>query len=439
MSLQRRLMLTFSLAFTLMWLAAASLTGLRMEHEVGEIYDSALQDLAERILPLAYAELLSGESNPGQHIAPLNRRHEWISYVVRDAASHNLLQSGDEEVSQIPKGLARGFSSSDHFRLFTEVGVSGTISVTTAENLDQRTQAVRHALGPLLWPLLALIPATLLAVWAAVSLAFGPVRRFAGAIAAQDRGNLKPVAGADLPKELQPLATAVNGLIHRLKNALEAEQAFTANSAHELRTPIAAALAQTQRLVAELNEDAPRQRAQAVASALRRLARLSEKLLQLAKAEGGGLIATSLTPLAPVLRLVLDEITRSLDPEQPFVVDITEVAHSVDPDAFAILARNLIENAVRHGASEGEIHITLSKDAFSVANEGAFIPPQHLDRLTRRFQRGTSNAEGTGLGLAIVSAICRGAGLNLTMASPAPGCEGGLAVTVTFATPAPQA
>ena len=254
-----------------------------------------------------------------------------------------------------PNDPPLGFSTTDRVRAFTASGVKGTIFVTTVEDLAHRRSAVWRSVAALIWPLLALAPTIVAAVWISVRLAFRPVDRFRGELADRGRGNLTPVAASGLPEEITPVAASVNALIGRLRDALEAERGFAANSAHELRTPIAAALAQSQRLIAELPEGAPRQRAAAVASALRRLTRLSEKLLQLAKAEGGGLIATTARPLAPVLRLVAEDVDRDLDLGGRLELALPDgdaALSDLDPDAFAVLARNLIENAVKHGDPE---------------------------------------------------------------------------------------
>lgn len=188
-----------------------------------------------------------------------------------------------------------------------------------------------------------------------------------------------------------------------------------------------------QRLAAELTEDGARHRALTIAAALRRLARLSEKLLQLAKAEGGGLIAATPQSLAPILSLVVEEVDRDLDLDGRVELTIAAdggAVSDVDPDAFAILARNLIENAVKHGAAEEAVRVTLDAGRLVVANRGAVVPAEQMQRLMRPFERGATAAEGTGLGLPIVAAICRGAGLTLDLASPVPGEPDGFAVTI---------
>ncbi|MFX8289489.1 sensor histidine kinase, partial [Acinetobacter baumannii] len=95
-----------------------------------------------------------------------------------------------------------------------------------------------------------------------------------------------------------------------------------------------------------------------------------------------------------------------------------------------VLARNLIENAIRHGGLEGDIEIRLDSKGFSVANSGPSPDIADLDQLTRAFERGRATSEGTGLGLSIVAAICRNAGLRLTLAAPRPGHSDGFEAKV---------
>jgi two-component system OmpR family sensor kinase len=215
--------------------------------------------------------------------------------------------------------------------------------------------------------------------------------------------------------------------MERLRHSLEAERSFTANSAHELRTPIAAALAQTQRLIAETNETAARTRAQQIETTLRRLSRLSEKLMQLAKAEGGRLQAKE-TDIAAVLKLITEEMVRDPATAGRLVIDIPAepVTFDIDTDAFAILARNLIENGLKHGASGAPVAVMLSTDGvLTVSNEGTVVPPEMLERLSRPFERGSTDAEGSGLGLSIAKTIASRIGGELVLTSPLPGAKSG--------------
>lgn len=435
-SLRRRLGLWLVASVAALWLAAATVAGLVLRREIDEVFDSALQEVAQRVLPLAYSELLSREDGATtQHMAPIGPHREYISYVVRDAEGRELLQSSDADLMDIPRGLKPGFHTTRHLRTYTEAAVQGTIMVTTAEDLSHRASAVRSAVMALIWPLVALVPIALLAVWLAIRLSLKPVVAFREAIEARGRGNLSPVAASGLPEEIAPVAASVNALLERLRGALEAERGFTANSAHELRTPIAAALAQTQRLMAELADGSERERARTIASALKRLSRLSEKLLQLAKAEGGGLLAEASAPVGPVLRLVVEEIARESERDDDLSVFIAAdggPVSDIDPDAFAILARNLIENALKHGAPDQPVEIRLADQVLEVSNAGPIVPAERLERLTRPFERGPTVADGSGLGLAISAAICRGAGLTLDLASPIPGSAEGFRARVHF-------
>jgi two-component system OmpR family sensor kinase len=94
----------------------------------------------------------------------------------------------------------------------------------------------------------------------------------------------------------------------------------------------------------------------------------------------------------------------------------------IDPDAFTVLMRNLIENALLHGDA-GEAVIIMVKEAgtVSVVNGGPAVPAHKLETLKARFVRGRTHARGSGLGLAIAETTAAGAGASLELISPATG------------------
>ncbi|WP_371125906.1 ATP-binding protein [Bosea sp. (in: a-proteobacteria)] len=432
-SLQRRLALALTGGVTALWLLATVAAGLLLRREIDEVFDSALQEVVQRVLPLAYTEILAREADAGsdpQRIASVGAHREYITYIVRDASGRRLLQSHDADLAQFPPNPAHGFSDGPSSRLYTEIAVSGTIVVTAAERPGHRQKAVRDAIKVLAWPLILLLPLGIAGTWVLVAVTLRPVVAFRHEIEARGSGHLAPVSVSHLPSEIAPVAEAVNALMARVRRALDAERSFTANSAHELRTPVAAALAQAQRLRAELPEGAARARTVEIESALKRLARLSEKLLQLARAEGAGLIGEAPQDLVPALRLVLHDLSA----EGAVAVALPPVGRFVstlDMDAFAILARNLIENALKHGDASQPVRVALTDDGrFSVVSPGPVLEPAILAAVTQRFVRGTTMAEGAGLGLSIVQAIAQGVGGEIAFISPATGQAGGLEVVV---------
>ncbi|MBN9471967.1 MAG: hypothetical protein J0J10_24675 [Bosea sp.] len=194
---------------------------------------------------------------------------------------------------------------------------------------------------------------------------------------------------------------------------------------------MAAALAQTQRLIVETTDAAARNQARDIESALRRLSALSEKLMQLARAEGGSLHGAAPVDIGALLRLIVDELTANAGAAGPIKLALPDapVLSRIDPDAFAILMRNLIENALKHGSQAEPVCVTLSMDGLlRIANAGPAVPQDLLARLLDPFERGRSQAKGAGLGLAIAKAIAAGTGSSLELISSREGHQDGFEV-----------
>lgn len=425
-SLQRRLGIGLAVAVTGMWLVAMLVAGLIVRHEMDEAFDSALQETAQRLLPLAVLDVMGREGAPAaRHVAALREHKEFLTYLVRDPEGRILLRSHEAEPAVFPARPATGYRSTRTHRLYGEAAITGTIFIEVAEPLAHRRKAAWESTAGLLAPLPVLIPLSLFVVWWLVRRNMAPVLAFNTEIEARGDGNLTPLAAEALPAEIQPSAEAVNRLMDRLRRSLDAERSFAANSAHELRTPIAATLAQTQRLIAEAPEGALRDRARQIEKALRDLARLSEKLMQLARAEGGGLLAETPQDLWPVLVHLADEFRR--DPQNAARLRVSAPAGArlisrIDPDAFAVLMRNLIENALMHGDAGEAVVITVKEaGTVSIVNGGPAVLAGKLETLKARFVRGRTHARGSGLGLAIAETIAAGAGARLDLISPATG------------------
>lgn len=431
--LQARLALGLGLALTLVWLGTAVLTALSLRHEMEEVFDSSLEETAQRLLPLAVLEITNREAGDGdQHLAPIRAHPELLTYILRDDAGGLLMRSHAADPAAFPDWTGPGFAQNATHRFYSEDTLQGSIRLTVAEPLAQRQQAVGDILMRQILPLALMIPLTLAIVGLSVALGLSGLRRFRGRLAAREARDLSPVPVSDLPAELQTVGETLNDLLARLDAAFEAERSFAANAAHELRTPLAGAIAQIQRLKQETQEAPVIARAVAIEETLKRLTRLSERLLQLARAEGGKLRVDQPGDLRPVARLLVDDLGRNAAGRLVLSLPEGPVLSRLDPDAFGIVLRNLIENALRHGTPGAPVQVILTEAAeLTVANPGPVVAPEVLARLTDRFARASTGA-GSGLGLAIVAAIAGRIGGRLVLSSPRPGHADGFEARITL-------
>lgn len=421
-SLQGRLMLWLGLALTVVWVVAANVTAYIARSEIEEVFDSALQETAQRILPLAVVDILSREEEGiNQRVAAIGDHTEFFTYVVTDERGRILLQSHTADPDTFAEWRGVGFSTTDSHRLYSDEAVKGTIRITVAEPLEHRASVSHEIQRGLGLPLLIMLPLALGAIVFAVRASLAPVRRYRMRLSARSERDLSPINTDDLPTEIASLAETLNGLLGRLETAFDAERSFAANAAHELRTPLAGAIAQAQRLQSETSDPDAKARAGEIETTLKRLTRLAERLMQLARAEGAKLRRNDRADLRPITELIIDDLSRTAAPAR-IVLSLpdTAVLSDLEPDALAIILRNLVENAVRHGQADAPIEVVLSADGtFSVSNEGPVVPEETLARLTHRFERGDgTQSTGSGLGLAIVRSIAERTGGAFDIRSP---------------------
>lgn len=432
-SLQARLGLTLGTLLILLWVAAASVTAVLLRHEMDEVFDSALQETAQRLLPLAVVDIVGREEDGvTQRLAAIRAHKEFFTYIVRDVEGRILLQSDAADPAMFPAYDGPGFRNTASHRLYNDDALQGTIRITVAEPLDHRATVAREIQMGLGLPLVIVIPVVLLLIVFAVRASLTPLRRFRESLEARNARDLSPVPMGDIPGEIAPMAATLNGLLERLNAAFDAERSFAANAAHELRTPLAGAIAQAQRLQAESDDPAVAARARDIEATLKRLTRRSERLMQLARAEGGRLRLDQNTDLRTAVRIVVDDVARGTDgdrialhlPDAPVMSDL-------DPDALGILCRNLVENALRHGSAATPVEVTLDATGeLAVANDGPVVPEATLARLTERFHRAGGSADGSGLGLSIAAAIADRSGSRLQLTSPRPGSDTGFEARV---------
>lgn len=439
-SIAVRLAVGLSAGTALLWIGAASIAGTVMYHELSEAFDSTLRQSALRLLPLAIHDIREPNERR-RNVVGLDADEETFTYFIRGADGTVLLSAEDAGSDLETIGIRDGFDTVNGKRLYAATDPRSGIGIVVIERESDRLSVLAESVSALLWPLAGLIPLSLVGIWFAIRLAMRPLERLRRDIAKRDSRNLTPLSSEGHPSELAPIAEAVASLLARLRSAMDAERAFAASSAHELRTPIAGALAQTQQLTLELGQGPGAARTKEIEQALRHLAHLSEKLLQLSRLEAGFAQAEQRADLVPVVRLVVRDFQSMSGSADRISLDLNRagsLSARITVDAFAIALRNLIQNALIHGASGGVVTVAIEPgNAICVRNHGPVVPKETLERIGEPFARGATSANGTGLGLSIVRSIMQQTGGVLSLSSPVPGTVDGFEARLILEPPEP--
>lgn len=305
-----------------------------------------------------------------------------------------------------------------------------------AQDLRVRRLTARGLVLRSVGPTLVMAPLLMLVVWWVVSFSLRPVERARTQLAARQPDDLSPVPDDSLPDEIRPLVHELNLLLERVRQAFALQQQFVGDAAHELRTPLAALQLQLQSLRRAADNATREQAIGRLGDGVARATRLIEQLLSMARHDGGA-PRLLLTP-TDLVQAVREAVSQSLPQANAKRIDITldgpETA-MVDgqADALVLLARNLLDNAIKYAPEEGAVRIAIDAGAsvsLTVDDTGPGIRPGERERVFDRFYRGAdAGASGSGLGLALVRTLAGRHGATVTL-DDAPG--GGLRARVVF-------
>jgi two-component system sensor histidine kinase QseC len=258
------------------------------------------------------------------------------------------------------------------------------------------------------------LPVLLLLIWLSIRRGLEPLGKLTHEIAARKPDDVLPLNAAEVPSEVRPLVDSLNALLGRIASSMEGERRFTANAAHELRTPLAAIQAQAYLV---RNADSEPERQGAVAQLQRGIARairLVSQLLTMARLdpqhalpdrqpmdlrEVAEAVCADLAPLALQRQQTLE---LQAEPDLPPL--------SGNADMVSMLVSNLVDNAQRYTQAGGHIRVGVASVAGAVClrveDDGPGIPPHLRERVFERFYRVAGpDQTGTGLGLAICQRI----------------------------------
>jgi two-component system sensor histidine kinase QseC len=428
-SLQARLTLLVTAALAALWLATALVTWFDARDELDELLDGHLAQAAALLVVQQVGELSDGEERERAVEAPtLHRYAPKVAFQVfhegrlvmrsAQAPSMPLVRIGREG-----DGFSTAVIDGHDWRVFSARGAERDVQVVVAEELPSRRAILGAVLRAMLWPLALALPLVGLATWWAVRQGTAPLRQLGLALHARDPSALQPVALDQAPSEVQPLVDALNALFARIASLLDTERRFTADAAHELRTPIAAIRTQAQVAAGETS-DGPRQHAlQATIEGCDRAARLIDQMLMLARVESGD--APSMQSLdlgALAQRVIAGMVPAALPRRQALSLDEEGSMQVRGNDMLlAVLLRNLIDNALRYGTDGMPVEVRLRGEdrdvVLAVEDGGPGLPADAIARLGERFFRPPGlAASGSGLGWSIVRRIAEAHGATIDVA-----------------------
>ncbi|CAK9883711.1 MAG: Sensor protein BasS [Candidatus Erwinia impunctatus] len=288
------------------------------------------------------------------------------------------------------------------------------ISFLVNETLSARARnahvekEIHDAIASLLLPSFVMVCLTLLCSFWAISWVIRPLRTLQKNLAQRSAENLTPLPLTETTTEITAVTLAMNQLFSRLDNTIQQERLFTADAAHELRTPLAGL-----RLHLELLQKQGVEQSSMLVRRVDQLMHVIEQLLMLSRA-GQALAGGHYKRInwALIYHPLEDEILELLAQRQQSMMVKGDLSLSMEGDAvlLRLLLRNLLENASRYSPLNSHIVLSVEKKEkgcqVTVSDEGPGIPDSHLPTITQPFSRGDQRYGGSGLGLNIVQRIC---------------------------------
>ena len=437
-SLRRRLLGLLLGGVAVAWLVTMVFSYVDAHHEVDELFDAQLAQAAQTLLALADHDAGDDIEELGDIAHKYQRR---LRFQIWNGDGKLLMRSKNAPETALT--ASKGFSETRNheegrWRHFSQWNEDRSLQVQVSENHHIRDDLIGHIAWRLLLPALFGLPLIGLWVWLATRQGLSSLDGIARQIASRQAQQLQALDPATAPEEVRTMLEAINGLFLRVATTLENERRFTADAAHELRTPLAALQAQLQVAIRARDNDERERSLGQLQQGLTRASHLVDQMLQLAR---------------------LDPESSLPDPQQ---VDLSSLAEEVCADLGAaildknldfdlqaaspcmvtgqaewlrVMLRNLVDNAIRYTPAGGTLQVRLVNQGngpcLTVCDSGPGIPPAERAAVLQRFHRlNHGDQPGSGLGLSIVSRIVELHNARLELAPGDAGC--GLCASATF-------
>ena len=417
-SIRTRILVWILGFFLVIWMGIAYTTYYQSRHEVEELFDAELAQVAGLLGQISATQklLYSGVDSKLKKDIYGHRYEKKIAFQIWQKGKL-VLHSANTPLE--PLSSTQGYSNTiindEAWRVFRLSMPDQNQEIYTAESNDIRDELILEITLNSLYPLTFMIPILILMIWIGISRGLAPVHRITNELQTRSPDNLDEIkAGINVPSEINPLFNAINRLFRKLHNAFERERRFTYDAAHELQTPLASIKAQAQVAMRSSGEKEKQHALEQVTRGVNRATHLVQQLLMMARLDPQtSHLEMHEMDLSQLTRNILGELyseAHEKDVELKLDAGSTHLIQGNEA-AVQILVRNIVSNAIRYSPDNTCVEVSISENAqgteLCVEDNGPGISDEERELIFQRFYRGEGKQHimGSGLGLSIVQRV----------------------------------
>lgn len=418
-SIRRRILLAVSAVYLL----SSALSGVwiyaEISHEVDELFDAEMVQQAKTLLALLPHNDDAVRRDMAINPVDAHTYEDKLWYRIETTMGNNVMQtqgSLDSSAIQFEPGFSTKIIDNTLWHSFGLHSATRDYRILLLQEDEFRSEIRNDLAVDTVIPIFTLLPLMLWLGWWTINQNFSSFRRLADALRRKRSDDYHPFSEAKDTEEVALVKAALNHYLARIEQTFLREKQFSADAAHELRTPLASLKAQLQNQLTKAKTAQQQKELQSLLDSTERLVRLVESLLLLSK--------TELPPqqwrqvnVAAVIRQVISDYYQKIESKSlTLAIDLPSVVTwRAEESYLSVLFSNLIDNAIKYATVGSTIDVTFNGPGFAIINDVEAAHHIDIARLTERFYRGGQiHEQGSGLGLSIVSNLARQLRLKLT-------------------------
>tara|TARA_R110002167_G_scaffold137107_5_gene323975 strand:- start:2051 stop:3430 length:1380 start_codon:yes stop_codon:yes gene_type:complete len=452
-SIKRFLLLAVLSVIVIAWSLSAVFNYASSKEQVEELFDAELAQMS-RILQSVMTNHIRSSSDAYSpsleyldkellietfgHQEFTERGHKYekkLAFQVWDAQGRLFFENFStlpKEFGSLKAGYADIHAQGLGWRTFTLEDADFGFWLRSAQREDVRTELTSEIAINTIIPNLMMLPVLVFLIVLLIRKGLSPLNQVSKALKGRGYQNLEEIQASAYPIELKHLVEELNGLFDRVTEASDRERRFTADAAHELRTPLAISKVHLQNIEQVSKSSQVKEFVAKALVGIERLIHMVQQLLLLSRLDA----KQEQEPMRQIdLGVILKDIIDELKTQKIACyknIDINKVSTTWlgHETQMRILLRNLLDNACRYADESSQVRVILTDDKITIRNRCEFISDELLQQSLERFKRGSSSQQGSGLGLSICQLICTQNKYVFSMHNRADG-EQGIEVTIS--------